>query len=111
MDDRSLAPFFSGFLIGALAGAAAALLLAPQSGEETRAQIREKSIEIKEKAESTYSDVLQRVENATEEIRKKTEEISAKVDQAIAQGKQEVVKLTKKAEQTTEQVQQDIAKA
>lgn len=111
MDDKSVAPFFSGFLIGALVGAAAALLMAPQSGEETRAQIREKSVELKEKAEATYADVLHRVEEATEEIRQKTDEISAKVDQAIAQGKQEVAKLTKKAEQTAEEVQQDITEA
>ena len=33
--------FFSGFVIGGLVGAAIALILAPQSGEETRAQMLE----------------------------------------------------------------------
>ena len=34
-----------GMLIGGLAGAAAALLMVPQSGKDTRRQIQEKSIE------------------------------------------------------------------
>ncbi|MCK4449027.1 MAG: YtxH domain-containing protein, partial [Anaerolineae bacterium] len=36
--------FFAGFLVGGLVGAAAALILAPQSGVETREQIQQKSI-------------------------------------------------------------------
>ena len=56
--------FFSGFFIGALIGAATALLLAPQSGEETRTQLREKGIELKETAEATYADVSQKAEAA-----------------------------------------------
>ena len=49
MADRSGggAEFFAGLVIGGLVGAALALLLAPQSGEETRAQIRDKSLEYK----------------------------------------------------------------
>jgi len=42
--------FMAGFLVGALVGAAAALLLAPQSGEETRTLIREKVIELGQRA-------------------------------------------------------------
>jgi gas vesicle protein len=42
--------FVLGFLIGAIAGAAAALLLTPQSGEETRRQISQKSVELKDEA-------------------------------------------------------------
>jgi gas vesicle protein len=44
---------FVGLLAGALAGIVATLLLAPQSGAETRTQIREKGVELKEKAETT----------------------------------------------------------
>jgi len=38
------------FVLGAIAGAATALLLAPQSGEETRRLLGEKARESKEKA-------------------------------------------------------------
>ena len=43
--------FVSGFFFGALAGAIAALLLAPASGDETREHIKEKSIELRNRAE------------------------------------------------------------
>jgi gas vesicle protein len=44
---------FVGFLLGALSGAVAALLLAPQSGAETRVMIKDKSIELRDKAQQT----------------------------------------------------------
>ena len=51
MSDRSdLGAFLSGFIIGGLVGAVVAILIAPQSGEETRTLIRDKSIELKDKA-------------------------------------------------------------
>ena len=40
-NDSDIGAFLSGFVIGGLVGAAVALILAPQSGEETRAQIRQ----------------------------------------------------------------------
>jgi gas vesicle protein len=39
--------FFTGFIVGGLVGAAAALLWTPQSGETTRVQLRERGIELK----------------------------------------------------------------
>ena len=45
--------FFIGLLVGALSGAVAALLLAPQSGEDTRMMIKDKSIELRDKAQQT----------------------------------------------------------
>ena len=40
--------FLAGFVIGGLVGAATALILAPQSGEQTRGQITDKSLEWRE---------------------------------------------------------------
>lgn len=48
--------FFVGFVLGALAGAAAALLLAPASGEEIRKQLGDKSVELKEQAQKLADD-------------------------------------------------------
>jgi gas vesicle protein len=50
--------FIIGLAIGALAGAAAALLLAPESGEELRKDITEKGDELKTKAQQQV-DTLQ----------------------------------------------------
>ena len=45
--------FFVGLLVGALSGVIAALLFAPQSGAETRTMIKDKSIELRDKAQQT----------------------------------------------------------
>ena len=45
--------FLAGLLIGSLAGAGTMLLLAPQSGKKTRAQIQRKSIELRNQAAET----------------------------------------------------------
>jgi gas vesicle protein len=42
--------FFAGLVMGGFVGASLALLLAPQSGEATRGQIRDKSLELKDGA-------------------------------------------------------------
>jgi gas vesicle protein len=97
------ASFVTGFLIGGLVGAATALLLAPQSGEDTRTQIREKSIELKEKAEVTYADLHTKIETATEDLRTRVEELSVKVDEAIAQGKERLAKKVPEKDETEEE--------
>ena len=50
MSDNSseFGAFLAGFVIGGLVGAATALILAPQSGEQTRGQISSKSGELRE---------------------------------------------------------------
>ena len=55
MSDRG-GLFVVGFALGALAGAAAALLMTPYSGEEMRGQLKEKGIELKTGAESVAAD-------------------------------------------------------
>ena len=64
------------------------MLMAPQSGEETRAQIRDAGIELKEKAEATYGEVVQQLEEQTVELRAKTAEISGKLDEVLAHSKE-----------------------
>ena len=59
MADNSgdLGSFLAGFVIGGLIGAGVALLMAPQSGEETRALIADKSIELRDRAAETAGEV------------------------------------------------------
>ena len=49
-DDRGAGGVMVAFMLGAIAGAAVALLVAPASGEETRRQLGEKAREGRDKA-------------------------------------------------------------
>lgn len=70
-DSNDFGNFFAGFIMGGLVGAAVALLLAPQSGEETRAIIKDKSIELKDKAVEYSQDAKVRAEQAMLDARTK----------------------------------------
>lgn len=54
--------FVAGFLVGALTGAALALLFTPVTGEEMRSQLREKGIELKDRAEDLTLDAGKRAD-------------------------------------------------
>lgn len=49
-ESSSILGFLGGFALGALVGGVLALAYAPRAGEETREQLRETSIELKERA-------------------------------------------------------------
>jgi len=63
-DESNFGSFLMGFTVGALAGAIVSLLMAPQTGEETRQVIKEKAIELKEKGAETYEETKHRAEIA-----------------------------------------------
>ena len=86
MADNSgdLGSFLAGFVIGGLIGAGVALLMAPQSGEETRAIIQEKSIELKDMAAATAEDAIARAEEAAAEARAYADDLKVKAEEAIA---------------------------
>ncbi len=68
-----------GLLIGGLAGAAAMLLMAPQSGKDTRIQIQKKSVELRDRTTKMMDDTLGQVRSKANTItiggRKKIKEI------------------------------------
>lgn len=68
--------FLVGFIVGGLTGAVVSLLFAPQSGEETRALIRDKSIELRDRASETAEEALARAEAAAAEARVRAEELA-----------------------------------
>lgn len=104
--------FFAGFVIGGLVGAAVALILAPQSGEETRAQIREKGIELKGRAEELAVEARQRAEELSEEARKKAEELSAetrkKVEAIIAEARVRIEEAIEEGKKAATQKKEDL---
>ncbi|MCE1252294.1 MAG: YtxH domain-containing protein [Anaerolineae bacterium] len=77
MSDRDeFGAFLMGFIVGGVAGAISALLLAPQSGEETRAIIKEKSIELRDRANETIDDAYVQAEKAAVEARTRFDELA-----------------------------------
>jgi len=69
----------AGMLIGGLAGAATMLLLAPQSGKDTRRQIQEKSIELRDRTtelvEGTVAQVRTKANKLTMGLKDRGQEL------------------------------------
>jgi len=57
-----------GMLIGGLAGAVTMLLLAPNSGKETRNQIQQKSIELRDRTSELVEDTMAQVRSSVNKI-------------------------------------------
>ncbi|MGB8983720.1 MAG: YtxH domain-containing protein [Anaerolineales bacterium] len=57
-----------GMLIGGLAGAATMLLLAPQSGKDTRLQIQKKGIELRDRTTELVEDAVAQVRTKANQI-------------------------------------------
>jgi gas vesicle protein len=57
-----------GMLIGGLAGAVTMLLLAPQSGKDTRKQIQEKGLELRDRTNEIVEDTLAQVRSSVDKI-------------------------------------------
>ena len=87
-----------GMLIGGLAGAAAALLMAPQSGKDTRRQIQEKGIELRDRTtelvDDTMAQVRTKANNLTVGLKDRGQEIAVKqlehVSEAAQAGKKAI---------------------
>jgi gas vesicle protein len=85
MEDKTYSgDFLAGFIVGALVGAAAALLFAPQSGEETRALIREKGIELQERSAEMSADARMRAGEFQAQAKEKAGALSAQTKETAA---------------------------
>lgn len=76
------------FLLGGIVGAAAALLLAPQSGRETRLRIREFAGDVKDKAADYVEDVKEKVTSSVEKGKEYFEEKKSVISKAVEAGKE-----------------------
>lgn len=108
--------FAEGALIGVLAGAIGGILFAPQSGEETRAdladsfneikgKVTEKLAEVEDFTRETYDNAVHSVVATYEEAKKITSEDAAKIsdifDKSFADIEKIVAKDVKKIADTT----------
>jgi gas vesicle protein len=73
------AGILAGLLIGSLAGAVAMLLLAPQSGKQTRAKLQRQSHELRKQATATVEDAMAHAHGTarqiTHDVRKQAEKL------------------------------------
>ena len=82
---RSGMSVVTGLLIGGLIGAGVALLMAPRSGEETRAEIRNKAIEYRDRTKEVVNETVTQARSKAGELK---EGVLEKADDLKRRGKQ-----------------------
>jgi gas vesicle protein len=75
----TIVSILSAFAIGSLIGAGVALLTAPQAGLETRRLIKEKSMELKDRAAGSIGDTREKANHAVNSLVDKTRETTSKM--------------------------------
>ena len=90
--------FFIGLVTGSLIGASLALLLAPQSGAETRGQIRDKSVALRDGTVESFTEAGHRAQAQVTAWQEKGQEVSGAIGrskdniiQAVTNNKNKVV--------------------
>ena len=63
------AGFLTGLFLGGVAGAVTALLLAPQSGQETRQQLQQKAVKVSESAADKVDEVVSQARTKTGQVK------------------------------------------
>ena len=106
---RPVKPILGGFLVGSMIGVATALLFAPRSGQETRAEIRDRAYELRDRTTETVNNTVSQAKSkayelkdtVTDTVREKAGELKERgkhianrklddVSQAAETGKQKV---------------------
>jgi len=86
-DGHSAGTVFISFLLGGIVGAGLAMLLAPQSGRETRKKIKEFTEDMREKADDYIEYIKKGVTSTVEEGKDLYEEKKSALTAAVEAGK------------------------
>ena len=105
------AEFFAGLVIGGLVGAALALVLAPQSGEETRAQIRDKSLELKDRAEEGVLEARQMAQAQLAHLQEQVTHLQGQVVGLQEKGKETLEKGKQSASEAISRGKESVSQA
>ncbi|MCP4423290.1 MAG: hypothetical protein GY803_02235 [Chloroflexi bacterium] len=76
-NNNELGSFLAGFVIGGLVGAATALILAPQSGEETRTLMADKSRDLRQSGEERLQHYREVADTRTQDYRDRAGDLVA----------------------------------
>lgn len=104
-DNDTLGAFMAGFVVGGLAGAAAAFLLAPQSGEETRARIQQQGIELQARAQETLGEARKKADELITEAKEQGKVVLQEQKAKMEEGRKIVEEKIKKEEPAAEPAQ------
>ncbi|MBO6087908.1 YtxH domain-containing protein [bacterium] len=84
----SAGKFLAGFLVGGAIGAVAGILLAPKSGEETRAMLKDGAQDALKRADETVKQIQSKADDVVADMQKKGEEIKEKLQDLINKQKE-----------------------
>lgn len=84
----SATKFLAGFIVGGAIGAIAGVLLAPKSGEETRAMIADTTKDVLKRADQTVKEIQEKADDVVSDMQKKGDEIKEKLQNLINQQKE-----------------------
>lgn len=102
------ADFFVGFVIGGLVGAAAAILFAPHSGEETRALIRERGIELQERSAELSNEARRRAKEYEAVARERAASWQESAQMGTDQGKAAIQQEIEVADSPVEDLEEEL---
>lgn len=106
MSDNSgsdIGAFLAGFVIGGLVGAATAIILAPQSGAETRSQIASKRDELVRSGSDQYHHARESAAAYSQEYKERAGEAFAGTRHQVSSLQERIVLTKGKTKETTEE--------
>lgn len=81
--------FATGFVLGGLVGGTIAVLTVPRSGEETRAQIRAKSTELRDSTEQAMQETMHTLNSAASDVSSRAEELRVQSQAVMEQSRKQ----------------------
>lgn len=99
---------FAEILVGGLAGATTMWLIAPQTGKQTRAQIKQKSLELRDRTVHGVDDVVESLNSKAHHL---TDGVRAKTHKLQQQGRKLAIKQLDHLEETLEDALEDVVQA
>jgi gas vesicle protein len=81
--ESNLLSFLGGLALGTLLGGALALILAPQSGEETRGQLRDTSIQLKERASGVAGSLPGQAQDALGQVKERAQALGERAQDQV----------------------------
>jgi len=103
-ENNDFGAFLAGLIVGGVMGALTALLMAPQSGEETRTFLKEKGIVIKERASERAEEALKRAEEARKKAEEALAEARRKAEEAAKAAQEQAITLQQRGQEVVDEV-------